>query len=60
MKTEHANATAHAQIIATQLEHAGTVRMAMQKAAHANAQIVAQTVAIPMDHASKQGTAKMV
>ena len=54
LRTARANATAHAQIIATQLEHAGIARMAMQKAAHANAQIVAQTVAIPMDHASKQ------
>lgn len=60
MKTARANATAHAQIIATQPVHAGTAKMAMQKAAHANAQIVAQTVAIPTAHASKQKTAKMV
>ena len=54
-----ANATAHAQIIATQPVHAETARMAIQKAARANAQIVAQMVAIPMAHASKQGTARM-
>ena len=60
LRTARANATVPAQITATQPEHAGTARMAMQKAAHANAQIVAQMVAIPTVHASKQKTAKMV
>ena len=57
MKTARANATVHAQIIVTQPAHAGTARMAMQKAAHANAQIVARMAAIPMAHASKRKTA---
>ena len=57
MITARANATAHAQTTVTQPVHAGTARMAMQKAAHANAQIVAQTVAMRMAHASKQKTA---
>ena len=57
MKAARVNATVHAQIIATQPGHAGTARMAMQKAAHANAQIVARMVAIPMVHASKRKTA---
>ena len=60
LRTARVNATVHAQIIATQLAHAETAKMAMQKAARANAQIVAQMVAILMDHASKQKTAKMV
>lgn len=57
MKMARANATVHAQIIATQPGHAGTARMAMQIAARANAQIVARMAAIPMAHASKQKTA---
>ena len=57
MRITNANATAHVLITVTQLAHAGTARMAMQKAARANAQIVAQMVAIPMAHASKQKTA---
>ena len=60
MIAARANATTHAQIIATQPVHVGTAKMAMQIAAHANAQIVAQTVAMRMAHASKQKTAKMV
>ena len=52
-----ANATAHAQIIATQQAHAETAKMAMLKAARANALNLAQMVAIPMDHALGQITA---